>query len=629
MCRYNVCMSGTAQQPALRRARGFLRRVLALGATAAVLMGTMLTASPALAYSTTAFNPGNIIDDALFYKGDAMSASEVQTKLNQLLPSCLLGTPGYTPGQPAPSGSGNILASNCLRDFRMNTMSRAADQYCKGYAGVSGETAAQMIAKVGASCGISQKVLLVMLEKEQGLVTDSWPVTRQYNYALGMNCPDSGPGGSANCNSDSAGFFLQLYLGARQLKVYQADPGSFRYRANQWNSIQWHTNAACGASQVFIENAATAGLYTYTPYRPNQAAIDAGGGTGDACSTYGNRNFNRFYTNWFGPTHASPPGGDLHTGEVVPTPTGVWVRGWAGDAGGATRKVQLYLGNSGWMLDANTARTDGKAGFQGTLAGSFSGTQRLCAYSNVELGCKTVNFGVNAPVGDLNAASVSDGKIKVRGWGVDADRLGSSLEVHVYVGNQSYATTASTLRADVAAVYPSYGQNRGFEWEMDAERWAGTTQTVCAYGINVTPEGYRHGANPQFGQCKTVKFPESTNKPPQGSIDQISVTNGTLSVTGWSFDPNFTGSNDVKITLGSNSWTVKANVARPDVQRAFGLANDKHGYSWSMPVASSWPNPGSVCVAAVNVNSSGAVEGAATNLGCRTVAWIQDAAKSY
>lgn len=273
----------------------------------AAVVALSSAASPAVAAPITDFNAGNIISDELFYNGQAMQASEIQTFLNQQLSTCRIGTPPYMPGSLSPSGSGNIIASDCLKNYKQNTTSRASDAYCQGYVGVKNETSAQIIEKVGKSCGISQKVLLVMLEKEQSLLTDSWPVTRQYNYALGMNCPDSGPGNSANCDADSAGFALQLYLGARQLKVYRANPDLFRYKPFQNNTIQWNPNAGCGTSQVYIENWATAALYIYTPYRPNQAALNAGWGTGDSCSSYGNRNFFNFYKTWFGFSPQSHP----------------------------------------------------------------------------------------------------------------------------------------------------------------------------------------------------------------------------------------------------------------------------------------------------------------------------------
>ena len=279
-----------------------LRRILLTGGIALAAAIAPVIAAPvsAQAASVVGFQPGNIISDELFYNGNAMNAGEIQTFLNQRLASCRIGTAPYMPGWPSPSGSGNIIANNCLKDFRQTTSSQLSDRYCNGYSGAVNESAAQIIAKVGQSCGISQKVLLVMLEKEQSLLTDSWPVTRQYNYALGMNCPDSGPGNTANCDAASAGFSLQLYLGARQLKVYKGNPNSFNYKPFQVNRIQWHPNVACGTSDVYIENWATAALYIYTPYRPNAAALNAGWGTGDGCSSYGNRNFFLFYSNWFG-----------------------------------------------------------------------------------------------------------------------------------------------------------------------------------------------------------------------------------------------------------------------------------------------------------------------------------------
>src|SRR5690606_24086380 len=53
---------------------------------------------------------------------------------------------------------------------------------------------------------------------------------------------------------------------------------------------------------------ATANLYIYTPYRPNVAALAAGYGSGDSCSTYGNRNFYNFYVDWFAPGASTSTG---------------------------------------------------------------------------------------------------------------------------------------------------------------------------------------------------------------------------------------------------------------------------------------------------------------------------------
>lgn len=148
---------------------------------------------------------------------------------------------------------------------------------------------------------VSQAALLVLLEKEQGLVTDSTPTDRQFRSATGYGCPDT-----AACDSLYYGFFNQVYNAAHQFKVYQSTPTRWNYQAGRSNRILWHPNADCGSSQVTIRNQATAGLYIYTPYQPNAAALRNLYGSGDSCSSYGNRNFWRLYTDWFGSTSDGP-----------------------------------------------------------------------------------------------------------------------------------------------------------------------------------------------------------------------------------------------------------------------------------------------------------------------------------
>src|SRR5690606_20979087 len=57
------------------------------------------------------------------------------------------------------------------------------------------------------------------------------------------------------------------------------------------------------------KNEATAALYNYTPYTPNAAALANLYTTGDSCSSYGNRNFWAFYTDWFGSPVGKVAGG--------------------------------------------------------------------------------------------------------------------------------------------------------------------------------------------------------------------------------------------------------------------------------------------------------------------------------
>ncbi len=272
----------------VRRARRRSRLIACL-AVWAVALGVGLvgtgtiggSADPAQAASGGDFDPGMIISDAKFYDGDAMSQGDIQTFLRARVPSC---ASGYV----------------CLKDYVESTPARAADSRCSSLQ-ASRLTGADIVYWVGRACGVSQSALLVLLEKEQGLVTDSTPTARQFRSATGYGCPDT-----AACDSLYYGFFNQVYNAAHQFKVYQSTPTRWNYQAGRSNRILWHPNADCGSSQVTIRNQATAGLYIYTPYQPNAAALRNLYGTGDSCSSYGNRNFWRLYTDWFGSTGDGP-----------------------------------------------------------------------------------------------------------------------------------------------------------------------------------------------------------------------------------------------------------------------------------------------------------------------------------
>ncbi|MFU8945621.1 hypothetical protein ACLRGF_02710 [Mycetocola zhadangensis] len=251
----------------------------ALAMVATIIVAPISQATPASAATGSDFNPGNIISDALFYDGSASSAAQVQTFLDSKVSNC---KSGYT----------------CLKDFRQNTTTRSDSAgRCATYTGAPNERASTIIARVGEVCGISQKVLLVLLEKEQSLVTSSSPTTSRYTIATGFGCPDT-----SVCDSQYFGFFNQVYSAALQFKRYAASPKSFNHVAGKVNQVRFSPTAACGSSAVFIQNAATAGLYNYTPYQPNAAALANLYGTGDGCSAYGNRNFWRMYTDWYGST---------------------------------------------------------------------------------------------------------------------------------------------------------------------------------------------------------------------------------------------------------------------------------------------------------------------------------------
>ena len=245
------------------------------------LFGTAVVFAPsAAALSGSDFRSGNIIDNGTFYDSNAMNTGEIQNFLNAKVPVC---RSGYT----------------CLKDYKQDTPNRGADAYCGAYNGGSQKSASEIIREVGVSCGVSQKTIIILLQKEQSLVTDDYPESIQYRSATGYGCPDT-----AACDTEYYGFFNQVYNAARQYKVYAQNPNNYAYRASRNNTIAYNPNGSCNSSQVFIINQATAGLYIYTPYQPNQAALNNLYGSGDSCSAYGNRNFWRLFNDWFGLTQS-------------------------------------------------------------------------------------------------------------------------------------------------------------------------------------------------------------------------------------------------------------------------------------------------------------------------------------
>ncbi|WP_369808088.1 LGFP repeat-containing protein, partial [Leucobacter chinensis] len=322
-----------------------------------------------------------------------MTAAEVQNFLNATVKGgkCTIGQPGRKPGDPAVWGGPTKFASNCLNGYKQTTTSEQANAYCSAYVGAKNETAAQIITKVGKACGISQRVLLIMLEKEQSLVTDEWPTVAQFNKAMGYACPDSGPGNSANCDENFYGFFNQVYSAAWQYQFYKKNPGRYRYKAYQTNSIQWHPNVSCGTSQVYIENAATAALYIYTPYRPNQAALNAQWGTGNSCSTYGNRNFFMFYSKWFG----SPTGYD-----VAPELASFYraegsERGVYGTPISEPRRINGYLVQDFSTGTLYWSKASGAAGVNGAIRTFYNNAGGPSSYLGLPVGAETLSNGVS------------------------------------------------------------------------------------------------------------------------------------------------------------------------------------------------------------------------------------------
>ena len=229
------------------------------------------------------FDPGYLISDEEFYDSTSMSSAQIQDFLEAR--AC----------RPADG-------VDCLADYRETTpdVPDVGFGHCGAYEGDAWEAASAIIAGIARACGINPRVLIVLLQKEQSLITR--PSVSGYERATGYACPDT-----ADCDADYFGFFNQVYSAAWQFRQYTLHP-SERQAVVGDVRMAFNPEASCGGGIVGIRNQATANLYNYTPYQPNAAAVSNLYGDGDACSAYGNRNFWRIYTDWFGdPTSARFP----------------------------------------------------------------------------------------------------------------------------------------------------------------------------------------------------------------------------------------------------------------------------------------------------------------------------------
>lgn len=359
-----------------------VRRIGAIVASLTIVAVALVAPAPApsaeaapsaQAITAADWNPGNIISDPLFYDDQAMSEAEIQAFLNGKVGAC--------------------TNSLCIKNLRVAVEGRAAYYspdtgalVCRAFEGGI-LSAAAIIFRAQVACSISAKVILVTLQKEQGLVTKAAPTQTAVDRAMGMACPDTAP-----CAAYALGFGNQVYLGAKQLMTYKA--GRFSKQPGV-QYIQYHPNSACGGTTLNVQNYATAALYAYTPYQPNPAALANLEGVGDGCSSYGNRNFWRYYNAWFGTTQGYPTAStDWGPTVVARVPNGdLW----------------LYPGNGRGSWGTPTQLTTGLAGMPFVFGGGdFDGDGHRDVLAIDQAGTLWI-YPLDGRAGVLPRVKVSDG----------------------------------------------------------------------------------------------------------------------------------------------------------------------------------------------------------------------------
>nr|BFF10637.1 hypothetical protein GCM10025699_19400 [Microbacterium flavescens] len=227
-----------------------------------------------------------------------------------------------------------------------------------------------------------------------------------------------------------------MYGGAWQLKRYANPPGTSQFftwyaPGKTWN-ILYHPDRSCGTSPVLIQNQATANLYYYTPYRPNAAALRAGYNEGDRCSSYGNRNFYNFFTDWFGSTQYS-------SFASAPTPT---------VAGTALAGQVLTAKPGSWSPAPSSLSYQWLKGGQ-AIAGATGATLKVTN----ELAGSALSVRVVAKRTAYETVTKTSGTVAARGFAVDRLQGDTRYETAVAVSTRAHPGTVATVYLATGADY--------------------------------------------------------------------------------------------------------------------------------------------------------------------------------
>ncbi len=255
-----------------------------------LLIAVLIFTLPPQAYAQGSvdsdFNPNELISDSQFSDAKSMAGAGAIQKFLDVKGSVLANT------------SSDFLTM--LREPQNTSMKETLEDPHPNKDTL--RTAAELIWDASQSSGINPQVILVTLNKEQGLITGSFApdrIQRALDFAMGFGCPDSG-----GCGDTYKGFYHQLfggldaegsrYLGsAKSLMRSFSTPGGrgpfYNGGAAKVGDTIVLGNTLGGyegvqAQQtVTIKNHATAALYRYTPHVFN-----------------GNYNFFRYFKEWFG-----------------------------------------------------------------------------------------------------------------------------------------------------------------------------------------------------------------------------------------------------------------------------------------------------------------------------------------
>lgn len=383
------------------------------------------------------FDAGNIMSDFVMSNKNTMSEADINNFLHSKNPC----NHAYDNTVKHYEGKGYQYT------IRNNKVVCMADE------NFGGESAAHIIWQAAQDYNINPQVLIVLLQKEQGLVTDTYPNHKQYAKATGFACPDNGNG----CDPINSGFKNQVRKAAKLFSDVLSG-GWSNYPAYSTQFVQYSPDRACGGANIYIQNRATSALYRYTPYVPNQAALNTGFGKGDGCSAYGNRNFYNYFTDWFGNTQVSVQSNiDIPDGVYFIRPKAAKNKSIDLDAGSQNNGAKIQLWDT--INSSNGQRyrfTRDNDGFY-TIS-SLASNKPISIQGALREGAKIVQTGNSNQCSSKWAIILREGSYRLaspcNGMVIDipGGNIVNNSQLHIWSNNNTEAQKWSIVKADSSPI---------------------------------------------------------------------------------------------------------------------------------------------------------------------------------
>ena len=317
-------------------------------------------------------------------------------------------------------------------------------------------------------------------------------------------------------------------------------------------------------------------------------------------------------------TQVTPPMGNWES--LSASGPNVTIAGWAFDADDPSGAVPLHVYVDGRLtvVSADGSRPDVPSFAPGagtsngfTWSGAVTpGTHTVCIYAidlNISsrytgLGCRTVETQVAVPVGTWETLSAAGSTLSIAGWAYDPDSNTGAVPLHVYVDGRLTVLSANGSRPDVPSQWPAAGTSNGFSGSVQVNPG---THDVCIYAIDLDISS-KYAA---LG-CRAITTQLAL---PVGSWETLTPLGSSVSIVGWTFDPDDRGrAVPLHVYIDGRLTIITADRSRPDIGTAFPGVGTAHGFAWSGAVA---PGDHRVCVYSIDTDPIGGY----TALGCRPV----------